>query len=345
LQDSTLLVKGGAHVDAGGKLAQYPAAALDLEGNSTGTVTGCGSSISLANVFLSEVDGTSALTVRDGGKVYTGGGDIGDDGDGTLTVTGVGSLFSASRGLSVGGQVPVNSEIVIEHGGTVKIGQLGLVLDGTLALDSSATFVAPTILSGGGTIDALAGVVELSSRLELSDNDSDPFETKTTYLTTARGSTLVLNGAIGSAIPGDDSVTLNASSGHIVLAHSNGTFGGEIAIYGATLEIAAVGAAGTGEVAFIGGSEPAVLQIDKGLAFHNAISGFGKADEIDLAGFDYEGSALKIGWTADASGGTLTLTDTATHQHEMLSFVGTDLSAASFRVMSDGHGGMALFHF
>ena len=44
----------------------------------------------------------------------------------------------------------------------------------------------------------------------------------------------------------------------------------------------------------------------------------------------------------NADGGTLRITDAA--QHQILHFAGTGLSAASFALAADGHGGTALIH-
>lgn len=343
LDSSSLVVEAGGQVDTGGKLAQYPAAALDMEGNSSGVVKGPGSVVNLANVFVSDQTGTSTLTVSSGGEIFTGGGQIGDDGDATLTVTGAGSLFSASRGLTIGGQVPVNSRLTITNHGAVKIGDYGLSLNGTLALDSTASFTSPSILSGGGIIQALSGAVKISSTLELSSNNTDTYSTKTTYLEASSGATLTIAGEIISAIPNDTSEVLDAASGHIVLSHTSDNFGGTTQLYAATLEIAAQDAAGVGALKFLGGADhPATLELDPGLIFKNLISGFGAGDTIDLAGLAFDHDSLGFA-PAPSGGGVLTVGNGQGHSLS-LSFGDPGLSAASFNLISDGHGGTALIH-
>jgi hypothetical protein len=311
-------------------------------GNSTALITGAGSSVRVSNSFVSTFGGTSTLMVADGAQLRTGGGTIGGNGDGTLTVTGDGTLFQADRGLTIGGQVPVNSRLLVQNNATVKVGRYGLSLNGTMALDSTAHLLTPGIVSGGGVIEALSGTVTLAAPLRLYVNLSDPVDTNTTYLVADQGATLELAGPISTVISGGSSALLEAGAGHIVLSHPSPSFAGFTGIYAATLEIAARDAIGTGQLRFIGGpAQDPTLQIDAGIPFHNTIGGFAAGDTIDLPGFATE--LASFGFTQTAAGATLSLTN-ADHQQRELVFGGTNLTAASFQLIADGHGGTALIH-
>ena len=342
LESGTLVVEDGGRLGTGGRLAQFPAAALQMDGNSTALVTGAGSTVLVSNAFVSTFSGTSSLTVQDGAQFRTGGGGIGGNGDGTLTVTGDGSLFQATRGLTIGGQVPVNSKLLVENGGTVEIGKYGLTLDGTLALDSTAHLITPDIVSGGGVIEALSGTVTLATALQLYTNFSDPVDTGTTFLEASPGATLNLAGPISTVIPGGSSALVEAGSGHIVLSHASPGYEGTTGVYAATLEIAAQDAIGRSSLRFIGGAPPgATLQIDAGIAFANPIGGFAAGDTVDLPGFNFDLASLSV--TQTDGGATLRLTN-ADNQHQQLAFSGNNLSADSFRLVADNQGGTALLH-
>jgi T5SS/PEP-CTERM-associated repeat protein len=109
---------------------------MPTSANNSVLVTGSGSvwsNASLAVGFRSGFVGGNSLTIANGGRVYSGSGIVGDNGGGSVLVTGTGSVWSISGGLTVtydgGGSLAIaNGGAVYCNGATVAYMNPGSVL-------------------------------------------------------------------------------------------------------------------------------------------------------------------------------------------------------------------------
>jgi autotransporter-associated beta strand protein len=132
---------------------------------------------------------------------------------------------------------------------------------------------------------------------------------------------------------GSGASLVKVGKGTLKLSHAHNTYSGGTKLKDGGLDIAAVGAAGTGAISFAG---TATLKIEKagfsGHAFDNLIDAFGTHDVIDLAGLTFHKGASAT-WHAASHHQTVksaSVTDTLT----LHSPAGTH-----FDVAGDGHGG------
>jgi T5SS/PEP-CTERM-associated repeat protein len=336
LGNGQLSITGGARLQS-----SNPNGSLEVEGlGAAALVSGPGTVVREPLLFVGEFAAGGTMTIADGAAVYDSGGNVGASGDGSITVTGPGSEWINSAGISIGGQVPGSAQLSILKGAHVGFGDYGMQLEGTLAIDGSASLTGGIIVSGGGVIMAEPGgprTVTLTQNIEINYNLYNVFGSETTYVGATGGEALRLTGDITAGYSSAPE-TLAATIGTVILAHAGNSYDATD-LYGATLVIAAENAAGRGLLTFIGGSHtPATLIVDPGLAFNNQISGFGGGDTIDAAGIKF-GADFSASWTAGSAGGTLTLSDG--QRALTLNFSGS-YSLETFDFAPDAHGGTAV---
>ncbi|MBR0697046.1 calcium-binding protein [Bradyrhizobium lablabi] len=128
-----------------------------------------------------------------------------------------------------------------------------------------------------------------------------------------------------------------AGSGTTVLTQSN-SYGGGTSLHAGTLELASLGAAGTGAITFEAGAQ--TLRIDKAALDHghlaNTIEGFAVGDTIDLAGI---GKATHATLSAD---NVLTITGGNSGSISLQLDSHAYASGLNFQLASDGHGGTSV---
>ena len=186
-------------IQNGGTLTDQ-AASIGLQPGSQGTVVVSGSGSSWTNSGLVVVGffGTGTLTIQNGGVVNSNGGFVGLVGTGTVRVAGAGSAWNSSSGLTIGnggtgtltiaeGGIVAAPSVAIATGagsiGTLNIGAgqgspaaapgtlnapsvaFGGVGTGTGTINfnhTSADYVFAPAISGGGTVNVLAGTTILT---------------------------------------------------------------------------------------------------------------------------------------------------------------------------------------
>ena len=228
----------------------------------------------------------------------------------------------------------------------------------TLALDNRATTgaAATTGNNSGVTTGTLANVINVETLAVASGAwtiaDAQGYSAGTTI---ANGATLTLatgaalTGAIADngilAVTSTGAITLagtisgtgvvqQAGSGTLTLSGANSYSGGTTLTAG-TLDVAALGGAGTGAIAFTGGVQ--TLRVEQaalnGGVFGNTITGYAAdGDAIDVRGI---GTATA---SYNATSGVLTLTGSSTAALT----IGTGYGAFLFNAAADGAGGTAV---
>ena len=183
---------GGTLTDQAASVAAFPGS------QGTVVVSGAGSSWTNSGLLVVGFFGTGTVTIQNGGVVNSDGGFVGLVGTGTVTVTGPGSAWSSSSGLTIGNQgtgtltiaeggIVAAPSVAIATGagsiGTLNIGAgpgspaaapgtlnapsvvFGGVGTGTGTINfnhTSADYVFAPAISGGGTVNVLAGTTILT---------------------------------------------------------------------------------------------------------------------------------------------------------------------------------------
>jgi hypothetical protein len=104
-----------------------------------------------------------------------------------------------------------------------------------------------------------------------------------------------MTGSGGTGANAGGGIVSTSGAGVVALSAAN-TYSGGTLINGTTLALAAMGAAGSGAISFVG-RQPATLRVDAAAMagkLPNPILGFGAADRIDLAGLGYDPSATAV---------------------------------------------------
>jgi autotransporter-associated beta strand protein len=153
---------------------------------------------------------------------------------------------------------------------------------------------------------------------------------------TVGGNNLV-SGAVndGGAGGGGGAILDKIGTGTLKLTHPGNGYSGGTLLESGTLDIAAVGAAGTEGIAFFSGSHAKLKIENSALSSHdfgNILVGFGLGQKIDLAGLKFHKHAKAI--YDDA---TDILTVKSGHVTDTLHLLGPD--PGTFKVTDDGHGG------
>ena len=281
----------------------------------------------------------------------------GTDGSGQASGSGLGSgiFIQGNNTLSfapVSGQtLTVANDIADQsgNGGTganAGTGSVAISGGGTVVLGGTNSYTGNTTVSGAGTVISISANVNLgavTSILKLGDGTGISFTgsfTQTHNITVAgdptfnvaAGQTVTQSGVISDgAAPGDVEVT---GGGRLVLSAYN-TYSGGTVIKGATLELAANGAAGSGAIAFTDGTvDKLVLDAAafSGTAFGTSITGFGGGDTIDFANIAYDATAT----LSYANGVLLVKSSGGTVLASLNLTFGLGGSASSLMLASDG---------
>ncbi|EBW3212761.1 autotransporter outer membrane beta-barrel domain-containing protein [Salmonella enterica subsp. enterica serovar Remiremont] len=220
--------------------------------------------------------GDETLTLS-GANSYTGGTTISG---GTLVATNVEALGS--------GDVTNNAVLELNTGGTFDnaisgSGQVVKSGDETLTLSGANSYTGGTLISGGTLV---ASNVEALGTGDVTDNAVLELNTGGDFDNAISGSGQVVKS-------GDETLTLSGSN----------TYTGGTLISGGTLVASNVEALGTGDV-----TNDAVLELNTGGDFDNAISGSGKVEKSGDGTLTLSGSNTYRGGTT-ISGGTLVATN------------------------------------
>lgn len=193
-----------------------------------------------------------------------------------------------------GGGLGAGADVFVQAGGQLTIGAASLGV-GTVAGGSRGG------TAGAGATQATAGSA-FGNGIFVQGNQSVTFAPSLHVTTTVSSVIADQNGSIPSTGGGAGSVVM-AGVGTLDLAIAEPYTGGTT-IKSGTLELGAAGAAGSGNIAFGG---PATLRIDTAAMPINVITGFGTADNIDLAGLPYAAGA-----TASITANVLSVTSGGT---------------------------------
>lgn len=298
-------VFGGGGLGAGGAVFVQSGGSLSFAGGSIlgghvygGSSGGHAGSALGSGIFL---EGNEVLTLSPPIGTQTIANDIVDStgylGSGSLKITGPGTVElggnnTFSGGIVVtGGALSISSDANLGNGGT-------LALSAGTALDLTASFTLTHAITIAG--DPICNV--------------------------AAGQTVTISSLIANG--GTAGILEKTGAGTLVLSHANNTYSGGTTIDAGTLELGAVGAAGTGSITFVGGT--ATLQIDGTTMPTNTIASFADGDIIDLRGLTFHSGA-----TATFNAGTLTVTSNSVVETLTLS----NPAKTYFFAFSDGHGG------
>ncbi len=288
--DGTSLIKQGA-----GTLI------LNAENTYTGGTTISGGTLVATNVDAlgsGDVTDDATLELNTGGtfdNAISGSGQVVKSGDDVLTLSGAnsysgGTLISdgtlvASNVEALGtGDVTNNAVLELNTGGTFDnaisgSGQVVKSGDETLTLSGANSYTGGTLISGGTLV---ASNVEALGTGDVTDNAVLELNTGGDFDNAISGSGQVVKS-------GDETLTLSGSN----------TYTGGTLISGGTLVASNVEALGTGDV-----TNDAVLELNTGGDFDNAISGSGKVEKSGDGTLTLSGSNTYRGGTT-ISGGTL----------------------------------------
>jgi T5SS/PEP-CTERM-associated repeat protein len=277
--DGTLLVNSGTFSNGGANLTINGADADDLPALRLSS----GAQSTLANLPNLTIGGNrqGAAIVSGGSSIHTTTASIGsqDGGSGTLLVEGVGSVFSTSGGLGVGGTSLAAGGI-----GTLTIGAAGTVTaGGTLQLwnggtinINGGTLSFSNIVPNGGRMNFVAGVVQVSSN----------FAANAANLNAILGASRVLGPGRRIDVPGN---TLNLQAD---LTVDGGSVTGGVLSIGSSV-ITRVGLGGS--MAFTGGiTNPAGARMFVTDGSVSAGSTYTNAGELNLAGSTATVSAASL---------------------------------------------------
>ena len=267
----------------------------------------------LSSIGTLKADGGNLVITRSGGgRIVNGGGN---------QVTGTG-IISANSEMEFGGAAA--TDVSFATGST-----------GTLRLDDSREFT--------GTVAGLSNVNSLDlSDVSFGANTQASYNSSGGVLTVKQDATNPNSAAAHILLQGDytSAVWSVTSDGHggtlvhdpsIISAQDPagnttiGTNGGLDLAAGSPQNILFAGNAGT-------------LTLEDSQSFTGQISGFGGADQIDLADIAFDANTTTLGYSGNSgnTGGTLSVSD-GTHTAN-LALLGSYM-ASSFATSSDGHGG------
>ena len=327
----TLALSGSGSVAASSGLSLASGATFDISGDTSariGTLSGApGSAVDLGAGTLT-IDETAATTfagvIADGG--LSGGvmGNISLAGSGALKLTGVETYTGKT---SVSGVLDLSDAASIHSSTKVSLTTSGAILDISGA-------------SGTEVINKLGGIA--GTVTDLGAND---LKIKVQGGTVDTYSGLLQDGGAAGGTGGQVEV---GGLGELVLNGSNNTYTGGTTIDAGTLDIAALGAAGTGTITF---ANPArfgttTLEIDaaalttaapNAYSFANKIAGATSPDQV----IDLTSLAYNQGSTNAALNGTSLLVSNGSSSVTLQ--LASDQSKSSFVTASDGHGGTLVY--
>jgi hypothetical protein len=306
---------GGGGIGGGGASLNGGNGGWGGGGGGTASTAGIGSPYGKGGAGGFGGGGGSGYESINGGGVggaggWGGGGGGGEAGSGHGGFgAGNGAVYEGGGGFGGGG------DIFVEQGGSLTIsgGSLGA---GSVGGGSGA---------GNGRGDG--------SGIFLQGNE-------TLFFAPANGQAETISGVIADMTGSNDSsgqtgagsLAMNGE-GTLMLSAAN-TFTGGISINSGTVELAALGAAGSGGINFGAGSTAALI-IDapaipaSGKTFANTIVNFGNGDSLDLTGMNFV-----TGATATLSGGVLTVSSNG----QSAAFTLSNPAGSVFSVANDGAG-------
>ncbi|ESC04324.1 autotransporter outer membrane beta-barrel domain-containing protein, partial [Salmonella enterica] len=277
-----MLTLSGANSYSGGTLiSDGTLVASNVEALGTGDVTNNATlALNTGGDFTNNISGSGQVVksgddtlTLSGANSYTGGTTISG---GTLVATNVDALGT--------GDVTNSSTLELNTGGTFDnaisgSGQVVKSGDETLTLSGSNTYTGGTLISGGTLV---ATNVDALGTGDVTDNATLELNTGGTFDNVISGSGQVVKS-------GDDTLTLSGAN-----SYTGGTL-----ISGGTLVATSVEALGSGDV-----TDNAVLELNTGGTFDNAISGSGQVVKSGDKTLTLSGANSYTGGTT-ISGGTL----------------------------------------
>ncbi|EFS6728805.1 autotransporter outer membrane beta-barrel domain-containing protein [Salmonella enterica subsp. enterica serovar Kentucky] len=271
-----------------------------LELNTGGTLISDGTLVAsnVEALGTGDVTNNATLALNTGGDFtnnISGSGQVVKSGDDTLTLSGANS-YTGGTTISGGtlvatnvdalgtGDVTNSSTLELNTGGTFDnaisgSGQVVKSGDETLTLSGSNTYTGGTLISGGTLV---ATNVDALGTGDVTDNATLELNTGGTFDNVISGSGQVVKS-------GDDTLTLSGAN-----SYTGGTL-----ISGGTLVATSVEALGSGDV-----TDNAVLELNTGGTFDNAISGSGQVVKSGDKTLTLSGANSYTGGTT-ISGGTL----------------------------------------
>ncbi len=279
--DKMLTLSGANSYSGGTLISDGTLVASNVEALGTGDVTNNATlALNTGGDFTNNISGSGQVVksgddtlTLSGANSYTGGTTISG---GTLVATNVDALGtgdvtnSSTRELNTGGTF---DNAISGSGQVVKSG------DETLTLSGSNTYTGGTLISGGTLV---ATNVDALGTGDVTDNATLELNTGGTFDNVISGSGQVVKS-------GDDTLTLSGAN-----SYTGGTL-----ISGGTLVATSVEALGSGDV-----TDNAVLELNTGGTFDNAISGSGQVVKSGDKTLTLSGANSYTGGTT-ISGGTL----------------------------------------
>ncbi len=317
----------------------------------TAVITGPKANVVANNVYGAGfgvgVGAPGTLTIQNGATASTSGylnvGVITDSngGSSSVLITGAGTSFTA-EGSGGGVEIGSKSSLQVMDGGTLNPNNWTNVdSNASLTIDDTAILKGGVILKGGTlTAVAHAGAASPTKTTVAGAIGLDDYKVHPSVVRSGPGTALNLTGEVYGTI--GNPATLTVGGGYVILSHANNTYsnagsesstagGAYTDLAGGTLELAAPGAAGTGDIRFLPGSN-ATLVIDAGALPSNAITGFTAGDSIVFAQ-----PVTAATYTAGANGmGTLALNN-GTASVGKLTLAGP-FAGAAFKVGAAGNG-------
>ncbi|RFE63907.1 autotransporter outer membrane beta-barrel domain-containing protein [Salmonella enterica] len=279
--DKTLTLSGANSYSGGTLISDGTLVASNVEALGTGDVTNNATlALNTGGDFTNNISGSGQVVksgddtlTLSGANSYTGGTTISG---GTLVATNVDALGT--------GDVTNSSTLELNTGGTFDnaisgSGQVVKSGDETLTLSGSNTYTGGTLISGGTLV---ATNVDALGTGDVTDNATLELNTGGTFDNVISGSGQVVKS-------GDDTLTLSGAN-----SYTGGTL-----ISGGTLVATSVEALGSGDV-----TDNAVLELNTGGTFDNAISGSGQVVKSGDKTLTLSGANSYTGGTT-ISGGTL----------------------------------------
>ncbi|RFE14430.1 autotransporter-associated beta strand repeat-containing protein [Salmonella enterica] len=279
--DKMLTLSGANSYSGGTLISDGTLVASNVEALGTGDVTNNATlALNTGGDFTNNISGSGQVVksgddtlTLSGANSYTGGTTISG---GTLVATNVDALGT--------GDVTNSSTLELNTGGTFDnaisgSGQVVKSGDETLTLSGSNTYTGGTLISGGTLV---ATNVDALGTGDVTDNATLELNTGGTFDNAISGSGQVVKS-------GDDTLTLSGAN-----SYTGGTL-----ISGGTLVATSVEALGSGDV-----TDNAVLELNTGGTFDNAISGSGQVVKSGDKTLTLSGANSYTGGTT-ISGGTL----------------------------------------
>ncbi|EBL6400568.1 autotransporter outer membrane beta-barrel domain-containing protein [Salmonella enterica subsp. enterica serovar Kentucky] len=279
--DKMLTLSGANSYSGGTLISDGTLVASNVEALGTGDVTNNATlALNTGGDFTNNISGSGQVVksgddtlTLSGANSYTGGTTISG---GTLVATNVDALGT--------GDVTNSSTLELNTGGTFDnaisgSGQVVKSGDETLTLSGSNTYTGGTLISGGTLV---ATNVDALGTGDVTDNATLELDTGGTFDNVISGSGQVVKS-------GDDTLTLSGAN-----SYTGGTL-----ISGGTLVATSVEALGSGDV-----TDNAVLELNTGGTFDNAISGSGQVVKSGDKTLTLSGANSYTGGTT-ISGGTL----------------------------------------